>query len=185
MALREVIPYFDEPCFKSTYKLIISVNKNIANSSKYFTVVSNSDIEQIYEKDNNKIFCFKNAPKMSCYLLTFTIGFYEYHEKYINKINGEKLRLRIYYPLEQLNKCKYILTVTEDALKKYEKLFNYPFDMDKLDSIFIPNMNFTAMENFGCITYKQEIIIEPNNTNSIFYKNSLIYFINKFLLNIY
>ena len=31
IALREIIPCFDEPCFKSTFNLIISVNKIIAN----------------------------------------------------------------------------------------------------------------------------------------------------------
>ena len=32
IALRELIPCFDEPCFKSTFRLTISVNKNLANS---------------------------------------------------------------------------------------------------------------------------------------------------------
>ena len=50
---------------------------------------------------------------MSSYLLTFTIGFYEYNEKYINKKNGDKIRLRIYTPLNQLKDNKEYLSLTK------------------------------------------------------------------------
>ena len=170
IGLREIFPCFDEPSFKSTYKLTILVNKNIANSSKAFTIVNNSDIDKIIEEKNKKIYYFKKTPKMSCYLLTFTIGFYEYIEKYIIKNNNEKLRLRVFSPEKQTDKVKYILPITEDALKKYEKIFNFPYILDKLDSIFIPNLNFTAMEFFGCITYKQELMYDRNNTHAIWYR---------------
>ena len=171
VGLREVIPCFDEPLFKATYKLTLSVNKNIANSSKNFTVVNNSEIEKIIEEKNKKIYCFKKTPKMSTYLLTFTIGFYEYIEKYINKNNNkEKLRLRVYGPENQMKKVEYIIPLTEDALQKYEKIFNYPYILDKLDSIFIPNLNFTAMEFLGCITYKQELMYDIDNTHAIWYR---------------
>ena len=69
-----------------------------------------------------------------------------------------------------MNKADFSLSLTEDALKKYEKLFNFPYYLDKLDSIFIPNLNFTAMEFLGCITYKQELMIDKNNTSSILYR---------------
>ena len=170
IALREIIPCFDEPCFKSTFNLIISVNKIIANSSKYFTIVSNGDLDKVIEKGNKSIYYFKSTPRMSSYLLTFTIGFYEYNEKYINKKNGNKIRLRIYTPLNQLKDNKEYLSLTEDALKRYEKMFDYSYDMDKLDSIIIPNLNFTAMEFFGCITYRQFLMIDNKNTNSSSYR---------------
>ena len=170
IGLREVIPCFDDPCFKATYKFTISVHKNFINSSKNFTIVNNADIDKILEKNNKKIYIFKKIPKISCYLLTFTIGYYEYIEKYINKVNNDKLRLRVYAPENQMNKVDFSLSLTEDALKKYEKLFNFPYYLDKLDSIFIPNLNFTAMEFLGCITYKQELMLDKNNTSSILYR---------------
>ena len=93
LGLREIIPCFDEPAFKATYRFTILVHKNFPNSSKTFTIVNNSDIEKIIEKDNKRIYIFHTIPKISTYLLTFTIGFYEYFEKYVTKINNEKLRL--------------------------------------------------------------------------------------------
>ena len=167
VGLREIFPCFDEPSFKATYKFTISVNKNFANSSKNFTIVNNSDIEKIIEKDNTKTYIFKKIPKISCYLLTFTIGYYEYIEKYITKINKEKLRLRVYGPENQIHKVDYCLTVTEESLKKYEKIMDIPLYIDKIDSIFIPNLNFSAMEFLGCITYKQEMMIDKNNTTAV------------------
>ena len=170
VALRELIPCFDEPCFKSTFRLTISVNKNLANSSKFFTIVSNSDLSKVIEEDNKKIYCFKSTPLMSTYLLTFTIGFYEYSEKYINKKDGNRIRLRLYTPLNQINDNDKYLSLIEDALKRFEKLFDYPYELEKLDSIFIPNMNFTAMEFFGCITFRQILLLDNNNIDSYAYR---------------
>ena len=170
VGLREVFPCFDEPCFKSTFKLSISVHKNFVNSSKNFTIVNNSDVENIIEKDNKKIYIFKKIPKISCYLLTFTIGYYEYIEKYIEKINNEKLRLRIYAPENQMYKADYCFNETEQSIKKYEKIFNSPIYIDKIDSIFIPNLNFSAMEFLGCITYKQELMLDKNNTTALMHR---------------
>ena len=173
VALREVIPCFDEPSFKSTFKFTISVHKNFPKSSKNFTVVNNSEIEKITENENKTIYIFEKTPKISSYLCTFSIGYFEYIEKYINKINGEKLRLRVYGPENNMDKVDYCLNTTEDALKEYEKIFNIPFYMNKLDSIFIPNLNFTAMEFLGCITYKQEMMIDKNNTSATMYRTSI------------
>ena len=173
VGLREVIPCFDEPSFKSTFKLKISVNKNFANSSKNFTIVSNGDLEKIEENNNNKIYIFKETPKISTYLLTFVIGYYEYIEKYMIKINNEKLRLRVYGPENGMNKVNFCLNITEKAITKYEKMINYPFYMEKIDSIFVPNLNFSAMEFLGCVVYKQESMIDKNNTSSFMYRNNI------------
>ena len=173
LGLREVIPCFDEPFFKSTFKLSISVHKNFVNSSKNFTIVNNSDIDKIIEKGNKKIFMFKETPKISTYLFTFVIGYYEHIEKYMTKINKEKLRLRVYGPENQMDKVDFCLNISEDAINKFEKMINYPIYMDKIDSIFVPNLNFTAMEFLGCVVYKQEIMIDKNNTTAFMYRNSI------------
>ena len=72
-----------------------------------------------------------------------------------------------------MNKVDYCLYLTEKAIMKFEKMINYPFYMDKIDSIFVPNLNFTAMEFLGCVVYKQEIMIDKNNTSSFMYRNNI------------
>ena len=173
MGLREVVPCFDEPCFKSTFKFCISVHKNFVNSSKNFTIVNNSDLDKIIEQDNKKVYIFKETPKISTYLMTFVIGYYEHIEKYMTKINNEKLRLRVYGPENQMYKVDFCLNFTEDAINKFEKMINYPIYIDKIDSIFVPNLNFTAMEFLGCVVYKQEIMYDKNNTTSFMYRTNL------------
>ena len=173
LGLREVIPCFDEPFFKSTFNLKISVHKNFVNSSNNFTIVHNSNIDKIIEKENKKIFIFKETPKISTYLLTFVIGYFDHVEKYMTKLNNEKLRLRVYGPENQMHKVDFCLNVTEDAITKFEKMINYPFYMDKIDSIFVPNLNYSAMEFLGCVVYKQEIMYDRNNTTSFMYRNNI------------
>ena len=173
LGLREVIPCFDEPFFKSTFNLKISVHKNFVNSSNNFTIVHNSNIDEIIEKENKKIFIFKETPKISTYLLTFVIGYFDHVEKYMTKLNNEKLRLRVYGPENQMHKVDFCLNVTEDAITKFEKMINYPFYMDKIDSIFVPNLNYSAMEFLGCVVYKQEIMYDRNNTTSFMFRNNI------------
>ena len=173
LGLREVVPCFDEPCFKSTFKFCISVHKNFVNSSKNFTIVNNSDLDKIIEQDNKKVYIFKETPKISTYLMTFVIGYYEHIEKYMTKINNEKLRLRVYGPENQMYKVDFCLNFTEDAINKFEKMINYPIYIDKIDSIFVPNLYFTAMEFLGCVVYKQEIMYDKNNTTSFMYRTNL------------
>ena len=67
----------------------------------------------------------------------------------------------------------FCLIKTEESLKKYEKIFNIPFYMNKLDSIFIPNLNFSAMEFLGCITYKQEMMIDKNNSCAFWFRTNI------------
>jgi aminopeptidase N len=35
----------------------------------------------------------------------------------------------------------------------YEKFFGVPYPFKKYDSLFVPEFNFGAMENPGCVTF--------------------------------
>jgi aminopeptidase N len=44
--------------------------------------------------------------------------------------------------------------VTRRGILYYEKFFDTPYPFDKLDQIFCPDYNMGAMENVGCILYR-------------------------------
>ena len=51
------------------------------------------------------------------------------------------------------------MNLAQYSLKFYEKFFDIPYFYEKLDFIPIPNMKYRAMENIGCIVFKNEAML--------------------------
>jgi aminopeptidase N len=49
-------------------------------------------------------------------------------------------------------------TVTWRGIDYYEKLFRTKYPFAKLDQVFIPDYNMGAMENVGCVIYRDQYI---------------------------
>lgn len=49
------------------------------------------------------------------------------------------------------------------VLPIYERLFEQPYPLPKLDLIGVPDFSAGAMENWGCITYREaDILVDPD-----------------------
>ena len=48
--------------------------------------------------------------------------------------------------------------VTKCGIDFYEKLFSTPYPFDKLDQVFVPDYNMGAMENVGCVIYRDDYV---------------------------
>jgi aminopeptidase N len=48
--------------------------------------------------------------------------------------------------------------VTEQCFDHYARLFDEPFPFDTYDQVFVPGLNWGAMENPGCVTYRDEML---------------------------
>jgi len=144
---RRLCPCFDEPHFKSIFKLQI-----IAENNKL--VLSNTDIETVTNYNStNMLYTFKPTPKMSIYLLAFYIGHADYIEGMTNNI-----RIRIYTP-EDKSYSKLALKTTIKCLEFMIEYFNVPYPLDKLDLISVPKFSADAMENWGLIIFREQALI--------------------------
>lgn len=47
----------------------------------------------------------------------------------------------------------FVFEVTLKSMRFYEKFFDVAFPFTKYDSVFVPEFNFGAMENPGCVTF--------------------------------
>ena len=50
------------------------------------------------------------------------------------------------------------LTVTKSGIDFYEGLFSTKYPFAKLDQVFVPDYNMGAMENVGCVIYRDEYV---------------------------
>ena len=150
---RYFIPLFDDPKYKSIFKLRLTGQSDL-------TYLSNMPIER-EEKidDTNKKIYFYDTPKMSSYLLAIVIG-------KLNKISGVTKNNVIvnaynYYDNDDL---LIPLQKTIESINFFEEYFTIKYPLPKLDIIPIPNFSSAAMENWGLITFRESSLFINKNT---------------------
>ncbi|WP_432012911.1 aminopeptidase N [Streptomyces cucumeris] len=59
-----------------------------------------------------------------------------------------------------------IFTVTKQGLDFFHDRFDYPYPFGKYDQAFVPEYNIGAMENPGCVTFREEFVFRGKVTRS-------------------
>ena len=149
---RKILPCFDEPVYKSIYSFNLILDQFYYDNFKTLKCVTNGSlINVILDKLKHKyIFYFNDTPKMSCYLFTFNLGNFDF----IESINHENnIKIRVFTPLLSQHDGALAMTLAQNSLIFYQNYFDIPYCYDKLDLVPIPEMNYRAMENLGCIVF--------------------------------
>jgi aminopeptidase 2 len=146
---RRAFPCFDEPALKATFTVTLIADKKM-------TCLSNMDVKTEKEVDSKisggkrQAVTFNPTPLMSTYLLCFIIGELNYIET-----NNFRVPVRIYAPKDKnIEHGRFALELAGKTLEFYEKTFNSPFPLPKMDNVAIPDFSAGAMENWGLITYR-------------------------------
>jgi len=147
---RRAFPCFDEPEYKSVFSVSLIVNKDLF-------CVSNASIKSIDENHSDKLkkIEFENTIPMSTYLVAFIVGPFEASEP----LNVKGTDLRIIYPKGKGHLCDFALELGKYSLEYFSNYYKIPYPGDKLDMIAIPDFAFGAMENLGCITYREALLL--------------------------
>ncbi len=102
------------------------------------------------------------SPSLSVYLYSIVAGPYVTFESEKEEIKNFKFPLRLF---SRKSIAKYVeaskedyLHVTKCGIEYYEKLFSTPYPFDKLDQAFVPDYSNGAMENVGCVIYRDEFV---------------------------
>ena len=147
---RRAFPCFDEPDYKAVFSVKLSVEKNQFCLSNAEIKNQNED-----EKNNIKIVEFEDTIPMSTYLVAFVVGPFEASKA----VNVDGINLRIIYPKGKGHLCDFALELGEYALRYFSNYYKIPYPGDKLDMVAIPDFAAGAMENLGCITYREALLL--------------------------
>ncbi len=151
---REVFPGIDEPEAKATFDLTLQTVPGE-------TVIANTPVKTQKEVDGRLITSFETTPHMSTYLLAFVTGELEFLESKTE--NGTQVRT--YATPDNVQLTKFALDVAVKTLDFYEEYFAIPYPLDKCDMIALPDFASGAMENWGCVTYREHaLLVDPDNT---------------------
>ena len=149
---RRAFPCWDEPAFKATYQVNLTVPSHLAAYSNA-PISSNTDLGNGQRTVN-----FSPTMKMSTYLVAFIIGPFEETET----IDVDGVPLRVVFPIGNAHLTAHALEAGTFALRFFAYYFDIPYPGEKLDMVAIPDFMQGAMENLGCITYRMsDLLIDP------------------------
>lgn len=154
---REAFPCIDEPEAKSVFNLTLKLPKDNK------TVISNTEpLKEHITEDNFRVVSFEPTPKMSTYLLAFIAG----DLKYLEAKTNNNVRIRTYSTKDNIGYLSFALECAAKTLDFYDEYFAIPYPLTKCDLIALPDFASGAMENWGCITFREQaLLVDPKNTS--------------------
>ncbi|MCJ1394766.1 Aminopeptidase 2 mitochondrial [Xylographa bjoerkii] len=146
---RRALPCFDEPALKATYTVTLIADKGLTCISN-MDVASEKEVESKISGGKKNAVTFNKTPLMSTYLLAFIVGELKYIES-----NSFRVPVRVYAtPDKDIEHGRFSLELAAKTLEFYEKTFDSPFPLPKMDMAAIPDFSAGAMENWGLVTYR-------------------------------
>lgn len=148
---RRAFPCWDEPALKATFAFTLTVPQHL-------TAVSNMPVKRTDVHDNGsntKTVAFDTTVKMSTYLGAFVVG----EMNYIEKLSPEGIPCRVYATAGKESQGEFALEVCGKVLSFFGKYFGIPYPLPKMDMLAIPDFSAGAMENYGCVTYRETAIL--------------------------
>ncbi len=151
---REVFPCVDEPEAKATFDLILTTPKGEA-------VIANTPQKSQNHVGDLTTTSFKTTPVMSTYLLAFVFGELGYNEAKTK----QGTVVRTYATPENVKLTEFSLDIAVKVLDFYHDYFGIDYPLEKCDMVALPDFASGAMENWGCITYREQaMLIDPKNS---------------------
>jgi len=149
---RRAFPCFDEPAFKATFAVTLVVAHGLA-------AYSNSPVVAEATLDGGlREVVFAPTMKMSTYLVAFVVGPFESTPP----IDVDGVPLAVVYPIGKGHLTAFALDVGAFALRFFKEYFGVAYPGEKVDLVGIPDFAYGAMENLGCVTFREAaLLVDP------------------------
>jgi len=149
---RRAFPCFDEPAKKATFEISLVVPAGLA-------AYSNSPITSVTELEGSRHFVrFAPTMIMSTYLVAFVVGPFEATDP----LDVGGVPVRVVYPPGKAELAPFALEIAAFSLRYFTEYFGIPYPGDKVDLVAIPDFAFGAMENLGCVTFRETaLLVDP------------------------
>jgi aminopeptidase N len=151
---RRAFPCFDHPLRKATFDVEMVVDDGL-------TALSNCPVkEEAPYDEGRRLIRFEQTPRMSTYLLFFGIGEFEFIED-----PGDVL-IRVAATPGAAGQGRFGLAFARKTLAFSEDYYGIRYPLPKLDLIAVADFAFGAMENWGAITFRENLLFHDPDITS-------------------
>ncbi len=152
---REVFPCIDEPEAKAVFELTLT-------GPAKETMLSNTPVRSQKTAHGQTTTHFEPTPHMSTYLLAFVLGELDFKEAKTK----DGVTIRAYATPDNVQFTDFALETAVKCLEFYNDYFGIDYPLPKCDIIALPDFASGAMENWGCITFREQaMLVDPHNTS--------------------
>ncbi|MGW7466401.1 aminopeptidase N [Streptomyces xantholiticus] len=158
---RRVFANFEQPDLKAPFRFEVTAPEG-------WTVWSNRE----GARAEDGTWRFAETAPISTYITAIVAGPYHYETDLYERELADGTLLRI--PLGAM--CRKglarhfdaddIFLVTKQGLDFFHEHFDYPYPFGKYDQAFVPEYNIGAMENPGCVTFREEFVFRGKVTQA-------------------
>ena len=154
---RRAFPCWDEPAKKAVFDVTLVFDDSLR-------AVSNTPIvEESSPGPGLRSVRFGETPIMSTYLLAFVVG--DLVSVQAEAVNGTTIG--VWTTRGKENQAGFALDTSVKLLGYFNEYFGIPYPLPKLDHVAIPDFAAGAMENWGCITYRETaLLVDPENSSA-------------------
>ena len=147
---RRAFPCWDEPMFKATYRVTLVVPEG------QLAISNGLETGRTTLADKRVRFSFAETMKMSTYLVAFVVGPFEATDP----VDVRGIPLRVVYPRGQNPQlANFGLEAGKFGLEYFADYYGIGYPGDKVDLVAVPDFAFGAMENLGCITFREVLLL--------------------------
>jgi puromycin-sensitive aminopeptidase len=149
---RRAFPCWDEPDRKASYAITLVVPEDL------FAISNAAEVAREALGDGRVRITFAETMVMSTYLVAFVVGPFEATDV----VDVDGVPLRVVHPLGKGDLARFALDIGAFSLRCFTDYFGVPYPGDKVDLVAVPDFAFGAMENLGCITFRETaLLIDP------------------------
>ena len=150
LAARTTFPCFDQPEFKTPYRVRSCVPQGMV------ALANSREIGRRIEFGKS-VFEFAETRPLPTYLVAFAVGDFDIVEAPENAIPGTPLRVVTTKGKGRL--AGYALERTPVIHRELSAYFGAQHPFDKLDLVAVPNFSAGAMENVGLVTFRETLLL--------------------------
>ncbi len=157
---RHITYYLDQPDVMSTFTTSITADK-----TKYPVLLSNGNLVEQAELDNNKHFAKWHDPfKKPAYLFALVAGTLVKIEDSYTTVSGKEVVLQIFVEKQNAQKCEHAMNSLKKSMQWDEQTFGLEYDLDIYMIVAVEDFNMGAMENKGLNVFNAKYVLAEPDT---------------------
>jgi puromycin-sensitive aminopeptidase len=152
---RRAFPCWDEPEYKAVFGITLDVAEGLA------AISNGTELERV-AGDGRTVIRFADTMPMSSYLVAFVVGELAMTEP----LDVDGVPLRIVHVPGKAALTQFGMDVGAFCLRWFQTYYGIPYPSDKVDLVGLPDFAAGAMENLGCITFRENLLLIDPNTST-------------------